>query len=227
MKSLTKLSLVSAISTFFAIYAYTQPYSVQGSDWILNLSGTVSVPSLGFSSPVSINNQSVSISQSDNNFNGLRDDFTIPFSLPPYIPSANLNGGFFVIGSQDGIEAQGFEAGPIQFSLSGVGVRLHGITVNLAGLIAGVNTALTDAYGQRVYLISGVPTTSPFSNAPLTSWGTVQTVEVNLGFGWQNVGPAQLSISAWSLERPVPEPASLLALGSGLVGLLNLRRRKK
>lgn len=227
MKGLTKLSLVSAISTLLAICAYTQPYSVQGSDWVLNLSGTVSVLSLGFSSPVSINNQSVSISQSGNNFNGLRDDFTVPFSLPPYIPSANLNGGFFAIGSQDGIEAQGFEAGPIQFTLGGAGVRLYGVTVNLAGLIAGVNTALTDAYGQRVYLINGVPTTSPFSNTPLTSWGTVQTVEVNFGFGWQNVGPAQLSISSWSLERPVPEPASLLALGSGLVGLLNLRRRKK
>lgn len=228
MRGLAKAGIVlSAIAALSANCILAQPYSVHGSDWIFNLSGTVRVPAFGFSTPVSVPNQPITINQTGNNFNGLRDDFVVPLSIPPYVPSTTLNGGFFVIGAQDGIEAQGFEAGPIQFNLGSVQVRLYNVTINLAGIIAGVNPSVTDAFGQRVYLINGVPSTSPFSTAPLTSWGWVQTTEVNFGLGWQNVGPAQLEVASWTLERPVPEPASLLALGSGLIGLLGLRRRKR
>ena len=224
MRGMTKLGTILGVIAVLSVSSLFAQ-SVHGSDWLFSLSGIVRVPALGFSTSVTVNNQPVTISQSDNSFNGLRDDFTVPLSIPPYIPSTTLNGGFFVIGASNGIEAQGFESGPISFTLGSVQVRLHNVTANLAGIIAGVNPSITDAFGPRVYLINGVPSTSPFSTAPLTSWVTVATVEVNFGFGWQNVGPGQLEVASWTLERPVPEPASLLALGSGLIGLLGLRRR--
>ncbi|MCS7227285.1 MAG: hypothetical protein NZ821_09875, partial [Gloeomargarita sp. SKYB31] len=107
--------VLSAITALSANCLWAQPYSVEGNDWVFNLSGTVRVPALGFSQNVNLNNVPVTVDQNENDFGDGYDDFTVPFALPPFIPPTNLDGGFFTISSQPGVEAQKFLPGPIEF----------------------------------------------------------------------------------------------------------------
>ncbi|MFQ3609897.1 MAG: PEP-CTERM sorting domain-containing protein [Fimbriimonadales bacterium] len=125
-------------------------------------------------------------------------------------------------------------AGPILIpggTISGISfdIRLRNIVVNLHGTVTGFTTSAPgypDSFGHRVYEITGTPTTDPFSTNPNTTWGQIRDIEANFGF-WVRIGQANLDIDSWRAYRPVPEPASMLALGSGLVSLIAMRRRRK
>jgi hypothetical protein len=211
------------LCTLMIAGSYAQ--SVQGNDWLFSMSGSVFIPSLNVTLPVSASGQAVSISQSGNSFDDGFNDFQAPLSVPP-LPSITLDGGFFTISGNPGVKVFKFEPGPINIT-SPVPAILTNITLNLAGLISGVNPAITDSFGSRVYLINGIPSTDPWSNNPDTSWGFVESIVANLGGGFIPLGPGQLTFESWELSRPVPEPASMAALGAGLAGLLGLRRRRK
>ena len=43
--------------------------------------------------------------------------------------------------------------------------------------------------------------------------------------GWSDESVVSPIIGAWVIARPIPEPATMLLLGSGLIGLAGFRRK--
>jgi hypothetical protein len=87
------------LCTLMIAGSYAQ--SVQGSDWLFNMSGSIFIPSLGVTLTVSVSGQPVSITQSGNSFDDGFNDFQAPLNIPP-LPTITLDGGFFTIGGESG-----------------------------------------------------------------------------------------------------------------------------
>ncbi|MGQ9657005.1 MAG: PEP-CTERM sorting domain-containing protein [Fimbriimonadales bacterium] len=236
MKRYTLATLALSLAMIGASHAQ---YSVDGTDWLIDINANLVVTgTINTTVAVNVTAQSVTINQTNNDFGtdsgsfppgSEFNDFGLPLNFPPYI-SANLSGGFFTIGGNNGVKARQSIPGPIVIpqSVSGLplDIRLRNIRLNVAGLITGVNTSINDSYGARVWEITGIPSTNPFSTNIDTSWGQIRDIEAFPPL-WVRIGGADLVVNSWRLYRPVPEPASMLALGTGLVGLLGLRRRKQ
>jgi hypothetical protein len=212
-----------------ASLAVARAESFYGSDWSFSFQGTLIVTGFfGTTIPITVSNQPITINQTSST------SIQLPLSFPPFIsitiPLTYTAGSPGIV--QGSVSTSGIiiPAGTI----SGVDfdLRLDNVLVNIAGNVTGINYSLSEAFGPRVYQIDGIPS-PPWWDHPSdpnppnnTSWGRVGDIYANFGT-WVRVGEAILDADYWQATRPVPEPASLLALGSGLVGLLGLRRRRK
>jgi hypothetical protein len=107
----------------------------------------------------------------------------------------------------------------------GLELRLALPSANLNGNVNGVDVGNTLAFGDRAYSIAG----TSGSLGLLSVQARLNTVLGPVG-SFIDVGVAEVTTSNWSLTRasqPVPEPASMLIMGTGLVALVRRRRAKR
>ncbi len=209
----------SILGVLLVMPQFASAYSFAGSDWLVNLTGYVNAP-LGLSQPISQTNVATTITQSS------VGDIVLPLNIPPPV-SLTFNIPGTVSGTHINFDA--VEAGPIVLPDPYTYVRVSDITAHLEGEATSINPSdTTGGFGGRAYEITGYPT----GGTGGTSWLTVDTIEVNLGFGWVPVsGGASIDVYSWSATRGegvVPEPGSLamlLGLAASLAGYCCWKRR--
>lgn len=200
------LFAVSALCASMVVSAHALSFG--GSDWFMNLVGMLRVPAAGLNQPVNVGNQSITINQSSHT------SISIPLIIPPFLnESVPMTVSGTTVSGNHVVATIVVPSPPL---------TLQNVTINLVGNATGI-AGHSEAFGPRVYHVDGVPSTNPFSTNPNTSWATIGNVLLNHSIP---LGPGYVEVFGWYVTREVPEPASMLALGAGLLGLAARRRKK-
>ncbi|MFN7019384.1 MAG: PEP-CTERM sorting domain-containing protein [Fimbriimonadales bacterium] len=226
MKGLTKLSLVGAISALVALSAYAQPPGAAGLVWLDNalefdLNAGNLVTTGAISTTIAIGNQNpVCLTKNPNTLN-IDLDLGALLGLP--LPSITLTGTV--------VDPAG----------SVINWSVGEVLINQCINISGTNVLIKRITGGNLRVNATILNAPYFSNVcnryfwvQMTPTGGNQFNYLNIEayafcvespFTRINATVRDLDYVAYS--GPIPEPASLLALGSGLASLVALRRQKK
>lgn len=133
--------------------------------------------------------------------------FSFPYSIGP----VGGQGDFVVTGDIVTDVNSGKTTDP--FVYNGFTLRATYPTFSLVGTVDGSGPS-NEAFGPRAWHIEGDAVTV-----------TGIQVEALLAGNWVNLGSNSFAtVNDWEMTRAVPEPASMLVLGAGLVALLRRRR---
>ena len=189
----------------------SQAFSFVGTDWNLNYSGVIHVRTAlaNADEAISATNEHVTVTQSSTG------SFEFPYSLGPIAG----HGDFVVSGTTVTDINSGKTTDPFLFNIAGNDVlaRVTYPTWNLTGQVTGINSSITDAFGDRAYEITGNPVT--ISNI---------TIEAFLNSTWVNLGSASsVELTSWDMDREaVPEPMTMIGLGAVSLAFFRQRRKK-
>ncbi|MCS7273214.1 MAG: PEP-CTERM sorting domain-containing protein [Fimbriimonadales bacterium] len=213
MRTINRAVGLVAVAAVLTVNAHA--LSVYGNDWRLNLSGNLLVPSMGFSTTVSVTNASVEIIQTATNSYQLQHQLPSGFNPSTLVLTGNINP---LPTPQTTILAAGYPLIEVPAgAILPMALRFHGVTAIANGDIVGINNAVIEAYGPRVWRIVD-------NNGP--NFVVAGNIQAQIGPNqWLDLGPGFLTLTDWELIRPVPEPASLIALATALTSLVGLRRR--
>ncbi len=200
---------VLILASSLVLATASQAFSFAGSDWTLDYILVYHInTNLGSNDIVeTMSGAPIVVSQTQ------VDKFEFPYTLGVIDGTGDFSvSGMSVADTNGGKTTDPFLT---DFNGNSVTVRLTYETWVLTGLITGVDSGTSDAFGDRVYEITGDPLTV----------SDVQ-IEAFLNGLWVDLGTNNsVEIQDWSMQRPVPEPMSLVVL-SGLAAVAARRKKR-
>jgi hypothetical protein len=155
----------------------------------------------------------------------------LPFFFGILDPSIPINSPSTVYASYSGsgtdVDGDGFAITPLYSDMDGDGIAEIQTTLLNGSVDAGVDVGQGHTYGP------GVPGHSNdlgnYSSGPKAgpAGGPWTSLGLNLGFSLTNNDIATVNGYTSLAASPVPEPASVLLIGVGLVGMALVKRRKR
>jgi hypothetical protein len=188
-----------------ASLAVARAQSFYGDDWLFSFNGTLIITGyINTTTPINVSNQSITITQTS------PTNIQFPLDLSTWWISVTVP--LTYTAGSPGI-VQGSASTSIIIPAGTIGsnfdLRLDNVLVNIAGNVTGINNAVNEAFGPRVYQIDGIPS-PPWWDDPSdpnppndTSWGRVGDIYIRdpiVGI-WVRIGQGILDVDYWQAIR--------------------------